>query len=574
MIDPLTAALTVAAGYRILKWKLGGKPAPVPAPPAPAPLTHWTAPLVRPVPPEEFPLFTPVRGARRKKLAAAQQELLVQPGPLFELAGLLWPARNYLNKLLLFTGRPGVGKTTMQRISMASVARLFVKLLMRWVVIDPSNAYLPYLYQILPEAVEIIRASPHDAAGWRWDVRADVTNDTLNEAFQTALFPDSLFQKAGDPFWYHKAREVTEAIVNVLHDRHSPWEFHDLVIPIKYPQFLKPLLAQSSRTAGKVKHELVGKLGRDIVTTSSSVINRMATAAAMWRHATKTFSCRAFLNRSASVLHFAMQPDMMASLTPIANALTYMLILLGLERNDEFNHTFFWLDEGRFLSGITGLEILAARGRGSGLGAFLSVQGLPGLFASWGQSRAEELVDVVSAWITFGAGYKTARAFSDFVGQIEGIEKSYGFSSTFGTSVTDGHGTGGSSSPQGGSYSWNKSHSTSYSSSFTNSENFKLTTKDAILPSEVTNLGQATKENDLLSGYAFNPNVGAFRFDVPFLHHFESLPAPPFSTMPIRPDAEQRLDPWKAEDLKRLNLDLTPEFMKALRVTWGHTGGL
>ena len=574
MIDPVTAAAAGLAGYRLIKEWLKPRES--------QPLVH-PAPLRREKPTAEvMPLFTPHRGGHRTTLAAAAHALRSRPGPLFEMAGALWPAREYLNKLLLFTGRPGAGKTTMQKLMMGSVAELFPELVMRWFVIDPTNAYLPFLFQILPEDVEIIRATPSDAQGWRWNVRADITSETLNEAFQTALFPDSLFKKSGDPFWMTKAREVAQAIVTLYLFLGAKWEFWDLVIPIKYPQFLKPILRQCPLTKGTVKHDLVGRLGRDIVTTCSSVINRMATAAAQWQHARYAFSLTEFLDNPNRVMHFAFTPEQMAALSGIANAMSYTMLLLALQRNDEWNHTYFWMDESRFLDAITGMELMAARGRGSGIGATFSIQAKPGAEASWGKERAAEMFDLVSTWVTFSAGYQTAADFCRAVGQVEGIEKSYGTSDTASTSRTTTHTSGGSRSGQGvgggrnvtTGTNWGTSHSTTMSFSHSRSENFKLTTRDAVLPGEITNLPYADSHTDSLEGFAFNPDVGAFHFEVPFLEYFAGLSPAPFSAMPLRPADQQVLQPWNKEDLLRLGFELTPDLMKALTLTWGLSGGV
>lgn len=576
MIDPITASLGLYGTYRLTRRLLARREC---APPSVA---------LPPPPPARFkyPLFTPGRGAMRTTQEAARAALAADPGPLYEMAGVLWPAREYLNKLTLITGRPGSGKTTMARLKMMSAANLFPLLKahadrglypgsgdMRWWVIDPTDAYLPLLYQVLPLDVPVVRVSPQDAQGARWDIAKDVTSDALNEALQAGLLPDALFQKAGDPFWYTKARELVGGLVTVYHERISDWQFHDLVIPIKYPQFLKPVLMQSPRTRGIAKVELVGRLGRDIVSTSSSVVNKMAVAAALWRKAQKTFTLREFLD-SRSVAHFAFNAQLMASLAGIGNAMTYVLVKLAMgRRGAEYNHTLVIGDEGRYLSDIAGFDEIAATGRQFGLGVWLLAQGLPGLLSKWGEKPVKELLDLVSTWVTLSAGYDTAAAFCQMVGQVEGVQKSYSNSTSFGRSETTTTSSGGSSSwtpGQGTTYgrNWNASRAVSFNSSSTSSESFQLVTKGAVLESEVTNLPLASAEHDLIRGFAFNPAAGGvFEFETPFLGHFRSLPAAPFEALPLRPDSDQRLEPWDVDDVRRLKLEMTPELIKALHIT-------
>lgn len=571
MLDIAAAGAAAYYGLKALGRLLRQEPAPLPIPiPEPPP------PLVPLRPVEAWnPLFQRERGAIVTTQSAVNSFFARRAGPLYELAGVLWPVRKYLNKLTFVTGKPGSGKTTMAKLVMQSQAGLFEHLeRLRWCVIDPTNAYLPYLYQILPRHVEILRASPQDEDGAAWDIAKDITNQTLNQALQAGLFPDALLQKANDPFWYTKGREVSEGLVSVYHFLGSRWEFCDIVIPLKYPQFLRPVLRQCPQTRGMVKHDLVGRLGRDIVATSSSVVNKMATAAAMWRRAKRKFSLKDFLE-SRSVLHFAFTPDLAPGLSGVANALTYVMILLALKRNEEYNHTILFADESRYLADITGIDDLAARGRGSGLGAHILAQGTPGLVAKWGENRVRELLDLICTWVTFAAGPETARAFSNAVGQYEGIQTSWGNSHTSSHSATYSTNSGGSYNSNSGSTSnWGSSYSSTSGSSSTYSESFQLVVKDAILPGEVTNLRLADADDDLLEGYAFNPDVGAFYFETDFLRYFSGLDQPPFWEMPFRPDEHQKLLPWTVEDCQRLNLELTPDLMKALRITWGDTGGV
>lgn len=546
-------------------------------------------------------LFTRYRGAVCTTQELAARHLAADPGPLFLLAGVLWPASRFLNKLILITGRPDSGKTVLMRMMMESVAGLFETLprqaeaglypgrgRMRWFVVDPTNAYLPLLYQVLPADVPIVRSTPVDAGGKRWAIREDITSPALNEALQDGLFPESLFQKAGDPFWYTKAREVTGAVVTVFHEKGAPWEFHDLIIPIKYPQYLKPLLEQCPSTRGMAQHELVGRLGRDITSSASSVVNKMAIAAALWQKAPDTFSLKRFL-AGREVLHLAYTPDMIPCFAGIANALTRVLVLLGITRNDPHDHTILWLDEGRYLSDLAGLEDLAARGRGAGFGAIFAAQGTPGLISKWGEKRVAELLFLISTWVALSSGPDTAEAFCKMVGKVEGILKSRSHAVTNGGSVSIAANTGKSSTRASSSSSsatgMNRSTSTSRTTSTgdsvtittswseTHTESFQLTVRDAVLSSELTNLPYADRSADRIRGFAFNPEVGAFQFDAPFLQHFASLSEPLVGEMPLRPERDQRLMPWTLDDIRRLGLEATPALIAAVQATWEEIGG-
>lgn len=513
-----------------------------------------------------YPLYSIDRGAHITTSESTRHFYDMFPGPFYELVGIMWPTRLYLNKLSLITGRAGSGKSTLLKMLLQSLAHLFTifAIQMRWLLLDPGDSYLKFLYQILPCGVEILRVSPQDADGVAWELYKDVDNELMNHAFQAAMFSESLMQKVSDPFWYLKGREFSAATIHVHHDKGAKFLLHDVVIPIKFSPLLKPFLQQSVRAKGLAESELAGRLGRDLLSTTSSVINKLAVAAAMWRHAKRFFSLKDFLN-SRSVMHFAYAPDMLSVLSGLGNAMTSLLIMLALKRREEHNHTLILGDEGRYLYDLTGLDDLAAFGRASGLGAWICAQGIPGLVSQWGDRRTREFLDLVCTWITLSAGYETAHAYSNAVGQMEGLQESFGISSTFTRGSSQSSGYSGTTS--------NSSSGSNYSFSTTFSQNFNMVMKPAILPSEITGLPLANSDMDKINGFCFNPDVGAFRFNTDFLRYFSDLPVSPVQSMPLRTNKEQVLLPWTLEDLRRLNIELTPEMAKAMEDTWGTLGG-
>lgn len=547
---------------------------------------HWVMPREPELPPPKEPEpfqydnFTPTRGAIRK----AQHELIRlrerMPGPLFHLAGVFWSAIESLNKLIFITGRPGSGKTTLMRLTMASASTLFRELPalaesgripgrgnMRWLVIDPTDAYLPFLYQILPSEIPIVRASPHDLFGARWHIAQDIRAETDILLLETAMFPDSLFASSTDSFWPREARSLFGDVIRVFVDNGSDWRFADAVIPLYYPQYLKPLLAQSGRTRHNITNRLVGKLGRDITITASSVIRNMAVAAALWEKAPYTFTIDDFL-RSRSVLHFSYSPAMIPALSGVANALSQMLVIKATERNDPYDFTTLWLDEARYLSDLGGLDDLVARGRGAGLGAIVSAQGLPGLVSKWKENRVKEFRDLINTWVTLSAGDETAEAFSKFVGKVEGQQRSWSTSEskTSGYSSPESFGIAEAfyayaypGPPPRGSYN--------SSTSSSQSESFQMATKEAILPSEIMGLPIVTQERPLLEGFAYSPNTGCFDFTSTFLPFFDSLIDPPFTVIPKRPAGDQILLPWNEHDIARLKLKPSRKMIEAIKIS-------
>ncbi len=558
VLDPVTLGVGAALAGRLLYRWLKETPRP-PKPPKPAP------PAPRRPAAKALPYFDRLSGAHPTSAEAVEQFLSEQyPSPLTMSFGGVknWPVERYMNKFLFLTGVPGSGKTAFERLMLKDQARLFNVdgFRLRWLITDPTNAYLPYLFQILPPHVPIIRAAPQDADGQAWDVAADVgTDEEIAIALIRAFFPDQI-SKASEPFWITKAAHLCLLVVMLFIDRESPWRLADLVRLLVYPQFLSAFLMQSARTRGAVEFDLVDKMGKGIIATASAQINQLAIAASCMEHAKRQFSFSGagqFLDTN-SVLHFGYTPQGMHSCAMLASAMVNVLALHAYKRNDEHNHTVLWGDEGRFLGDLP-IETINARGRGSGLSVVLSSVGIPALLAKWSEERVREMIDGVFTWITFSVGHQTAKEFCDLVGEVEGVQRSWTHSS-------------GSTSTWGRSYSLNSlnwwmptGYNESHSQNYSNSTTYSLHTKPLVKPSELTGLPQGDALNDRLELFLFNRDIGCLHAETPFLHCFRDLPPAPFAVAPARPAAHSRLRPFRADDIRRLNLDLTPAMIAALK---------
>lgn len=472
-----------------------------------------------------------------------------------------WPAWKYLNKFIFIMGMPGTGKTSEMRAMMRSYAALFNnrkgrrarrnKLTgYRWFVIDPTSAYLAYLYQILPNDVEIIRLNPFDAYSRRWGLQVDLQGDPLIiKAFVAALFPAALRKAGNDPFWYLRAQVWVERVLLFFYERGGAFTLADVCRMFEYPQFFKPFLSQSPSTRGQLP-ELDDRLGQSILATAASRMSLMSEAASAMEYATgPAFTTLEFLNTDC-VAHLEFTPDGMEALGLLASAMVEVKTQHGFKRNDEFNISLTWGDEGRFLPSFP-FELINARGRGCGFGVILSSTGLPSLETGWTQDRTRELFDGAFTVISFTVGQESAEKVSKLIGTISGDQTSTGTNQgeNQGTSVT---------------YARESSSSESQGVTSGTSTNTAFTTRPLVTAAELTSLPQADPENDALHAVVFNRDVGTYVAKWPFLHAWKDLPPAPFDEIPRRPTWQKRLRPFSKADIDRLRIEMTPEVVIAL----------
>ena len=257
MLDSITlGTLAGVGGYKILRqWLAGRGEAPAPAVPLPPP------PLVRPNP-MPTPQFDVLRGAHVTDLASLEEYLRqrvvtsARPELSYWFGNVLWPFLAYANRVHLFLGAPGVGKTTLIRLAMLHYAELFQKVMCRWFVIDPDGVYLPWLFRILPPGVPLLILSPQHPLGRRWLMWQDVQDQMTIHLVAAAIVNERLMDKGKDPFWYSMVREVVINVLTLFVELKGHFEFTDLCILMKYRPLLRPLLMQSAKTRSFASRDL------------------------------------------------------------------------------------------------------------------------------------------------------------------------------------------------------------------------------------------------------------------------------------------------------------------------------
>ena len=278
----------------------------------------------------------------------------------------------------------------------------------------------------------------------------------------------------------------------------------------------------------------------------------------MMRHAREGFTLNDIMD-GRLVAYLGMHPAVLDAVGAYANVLVYLLSKKLLARRDVRNHTAIWFDELHYGKDIMGLDEIAAFGRGSGIGLFLGTQSFSGLERKFGAERTKDLFELLSSVMMFSAGYPSAKAFCDLVGEWEGVKQSWNDGQNHTKTYTEGE------SAQGWSRSW--AEAVGYQSG----NSWSIDRRPSVLTSEITNLPDCDYEGDRVSFVLFNRNTGACRVETPFRKMLDRTPALhlPVNPLDVRPAAEQELLPWGMSDLRRLNIALTPALVKALNQVWG-----
>jgi hypothetical protein len=467
-------------------------------------------------------------------------------------------------------------------------------------VIDPAGAYWSIAAKTLPPGVPMLNLSPHLEGATILDIAATVDDDpsaanNVVSAFMGVDDEGGGEAKDSDPFWPKKARALLFMLVTVFIRRaKGRWRFADLVVPFRWPEFLAPVLAQTADTRASAAYEIAGKMGKGIVASASAELNELCIVAAYSQRATRTFTFREMMRRSA-YMHVCYDPGIAGGYARYASALTRLLELTCYAHGSEHNLTIILGDEGRELRNLH-LGRIAARGRQAGLGVILAAQTFEGLVAKWGEKHAREALGLAGTFVCFAASPDTAEYFSKLVGQQEVIEVTFNDGVSVNSGSTWGDVTTHSANttfinhenkweepflslntwmmPQhrddvGESVSIGISKARSYGGSDgiakSSGRANRLAVRDTLLPSQLVHQLLADKKGDCLDAYFFNRQVGVCKIRPRWLHIFEHLPRIPHVPVPRpRPTTDGMLLRWTRADLQRLGLDLTDDLLEAL----------
>ena len=129
-----------------------------------------------------------------------------------------------------------------------------------------------------------------------------------------------------------------------------------------------------------------------------------------------------FLGTTDSVLYVSFTQPLIKPLGAYVSAMLSNLVTQALSRQVAPGEdlTYFVLDEGVYLKDVEFLSDIPKKGRGSGLGACMSVISLPALVQAFGKDRADEVVSNTRLTLALACDGATARHLSDLTGVAEG----------------------------------------------------------------------------------------------------------------------------------------------------------
>lgn len=570
IIDGALVAVAAAVLARLVQRHLRRKAAP--APPAIATVNPMLAAAARlaALRPAfiEFPGITYLRGAWRTTAEAVTAWTRAKPAAApIRVAGFEFDAHDLATKFTLAVGSAGAGKTTLMRLLTAEVARLLfgpdrIARRSRLVVVDPTGLFRDVVWS-LPAHVAIYDMSLNAGHGRHWALADDVDTQAKAITFVASLVEESKGRNS-DPFWVSKTSQLLKYVVITFQRLGSrAWRFSDVISALAYGGFVKPILALNPEAKSFVAGDLVGKLGRDILASGTAVTDKFSAAAALDQRAKRGLSMKDFLGTTDSVLYVSFTQPLIKPLGVYVSAMLSNLVTQALSRQVAPGEdlTYFVLDEGVYLKDVEFLSDIPKKGRGSGLGACMSVISLPALVQAFGKDRADEVVSNTRLTLALACDGATARHLSDLTGVTEALVETRSVGVTVNTGYT--YTRGGGSGPGGSNRSWSESWTEGTSNSTT--ANATYMTRPCVLPSEFTNL--PTPSNALrpgsLAGFAFTSDTGAFYFETDIAAEYARLA--PIVPVPCPERAEGPLLPLTAADLARLRIDASDEaFVEAL----------
>lgn len=476
--------------------------------------------------------------------------------------------RRYGTEHLLLVGGSGSGKTVLTKSLLGSVLRTPLDL--RALIYDAKEDLLPTIYQLCEESEQTVASgnsrvkvlNPFDFRAVAWDIARDIDTPAKAEQTSNILVAD----RAGpgeDDFFLQAARAILTAnqvaLINCPPNAKS-WTFRDLMLTALYEPYTRFILnlaveheSPPLMMAGRVIDQFLDcdpRTASNIRATISALLSPFEPIAACWDKARKggrTFSIAEWSrDTSQDILVLGNDETARSSLDIVNRAIFKRAteLLLGRreisahERDTGNNQSWVVLDEVREAGKLDGLGRLLTKGRSKGACVVLAYQDIEGLRDVYGEHVANELSAQCSnaVFLRINSPSTAAWAADSFGSGLQAVRNS-----AFST----------------GKEGTNHSHGRH------DEERPLLYTSDFLY------LPPAGKENGISGFYRMSGFQPMSRQEA--LGHISGRDLPSFipdvkepqegswlsSFMP-RPDRDQYMRPWDAEDMQRLGFSCAP----------------
>lgn len=492
-----------------------------------------------------------------------------------------------------FLGAPGSGKTISIRLLLQTALPLIgvhrEDIDHRALVYDPKDDMIPYLRGMEGVGCEIKNLNPFHKDGVAWDIAKDINDRAGAKEIAAILVPAE--QNTKDPFFDNAVRNILEGVVlSFILTAGESWTFRDVMYAMSSSEGVKEVLSRTRETRALISQFFSSKkLTDNVMATVATKLMNYKIVAALWSRAKEKISLTDWIltpkkrgkpNYIIVIGTNEIAREAIDSINRVIFKRASQLILQlrdevpGTEDREIVRNTYVsdtslqkrrhWivLDEVSGAGPLENLELLLRKGRSKGAATVLGLQDTDGLRGTYGKEKAGEILGMCRSYAFFQIlSPETTAWVSQFLGESEVLEQYIGVSRNRGSSSTS----------QKEFWYWDEKSYTE-NESVTEDEKLSYRLIKEVLPSQLTYMKPASRENGLEGWYfsSFAP-IPLYHVTMPgnfvFSPRILNTPAP--YEVEKRGGAEQELEPWDNDDLNRLwpgeetiNLEIEKELDK------------
>ena len=413
-----------------------------------------------------------------------------------------------------FVGTTGSGKTTALKARMAVALSRIGKSTesARALINDPKVDLFGFVSS--HAACPVYTLNPFDRRCRSWNVCQDVRDPKSANQLAFTFIPK---QDGPNAYFRNSARSLMDGVVRsfILNSRDS-WTLRDLFLGCETERRLRAILSRNAETRPQIERYLDAEEKTSILSELDTHLSPFRPIVACWSRA-EPLSLREWVEGN-SVLLLPSDETAKEQILLLDSLIFEFLVqqLLGQKTNPQLRaeglperRTFVYLDEIRDIAGrLPGLTSLLTRSRAYGVACDLGYQSQSGMKDALDQNRAPEVIGMCNyVGMLRVTELETAEYLSKLMGEREVYRQMPG------------------------------------------SDHKQLDTEPVIMPSAFSDL--EVGEGYFLAG----PPLGLWKAKLPC-----PVEKPRDETTPLdfepRPESDQYIQPWTAEDLARLNLPL------------------
>jgi hypothetical protein len=331
---------------------------------------------------------------------------------------------------------PGGGKTLMQKELMLSVVPHVRPGSDRRVLIyDVKGDVLSLLHGANVDPALVTTMNPFDQRSVAWDLAADIASPQDADGLSTWLIPER--KQESQPFFPNAARSVLkQVLLCFIQEAPGKWTLRHLIHVTASPKRLRAVLSKTAKGREVLEQfSKPTKTFRNFVQELGTAMRPLETVAALWEHADRKISLKAWAGAAESILVLDGRQEHRASLVPLNRILFNYLSSRLTSGPESPTRDRFWvfLDELQDASRLEGLVSLLNLGRSKGVRCVLGFQDMEGMHLAYGRDEGEKIAglarNISMLKLTSPA---TAEWASRRLGDFEAIEyrRSWGVSSS------------------------------------------------------------------------------------------------------------------------------------------------